>query len=152
MADWTQGLANSLSKFAGDWYYGANLNQNPSTMNNYEFNRWAESNPQAAANYGKGGGMATSANMGGPQYSGSIADTSTADLAGTMGTAMSIGDLAMKGLGAWTAMEQLDLAKDAFNYNKMDRDRAYNMSKDAYDREVKRADSIGSQMQAGKVG
>jgi hypothetical protein len=54
-------------------------------------------------------------------------------------------------LNTLTGMKQLGLQKDAFNFNKQMQEKQYGLAKDAYDRAVKRADSIGNQMQAGKV-
>jgi hypothetical protein len=48
--------------------------------------------------------------------------------------------------GTMLAFDARDLARDTFNYNKMAGDRAYAMAKDAYDRNVRRADFIGNQM------
>ncbi len=54
-------------------------------------------------------------------------------------------------MNAFTGMKQLGLQKDAFNFNKQMQEKQFGLAKDAYDRAVKRADSIGSQMNAGKV-
>lgn len=68
---------------------------------------------------------------------------------GTLGNVAKIGT----GLGElWTGYKQLGLKEDEFKYNKMDADRTYAMAKDAYDKNVARASSIGGQMNAGKVG
>lgn len=53
--------------------------------------------------------------------------------------------------GAYLGNKQLGLQEDAFNFNKAMKEKEYAMAKDAYDRQVARADSIGSQMRAGKV-
>lgn len=66
-----------------------------------------------------------------------------------------IGDVGNLGLGlaeTLAGFDQLALAKKITNANIRDKDRAYAMAKDAYDRNKARADSISSQMNAGKVG
>lgn len=70
----------------------------------------------------------------------------------TWGTIGTIGQIGLGGLNALTGMKQMKLAKDAFNFNVMDKNRTYEMAKDAYDKNVARAGSIGKQMNAGKVG
>ena len=64
----------------------------------------------------------------------------------------SLATLGVGGLNAWTGMKQLDLAEDTFDFNKLDANRTYEMAKDAYDKNVARAGSIGTQMNKGKVG
>ncbi len=65
------------------------------------------------------------------------------------------GDLAA-GLGglasSFAAYKQLGLAEDTFKFNKDMKTKEYAMAKDAYDKNVKRAASVGEQMRAGKVG
>lgn len=66
----------------------------------------------------------------------------------------SLGDLA--GLAGslantFAGFKQLGLAEDTFNFNKAMKEKEYAMAKDAYDRNVKRATSIGNQMRAGGV-
>lgn len=51
----------------------------------------------------------------------------------------------------YAGMQGLDLAKDQFNFNKDQANKQYAMAKDAYDRNVARADSIGNQMAAGSA-
>ena len=51
----------------------------------------------------------------------------------------------------WLGYEQYGLNKDIYNTNKENAAKEYAMKKDAYDRNVARADSIGNQMNAGKV-
>lgn len=71
------------------------------------------------------------------------------DTWGTIGTIGKIG----VGLGqTWLGAKQLKAAEKAFDYNVMDKNRTYAMAKDAYDKNVARAGSIGKQMNAGKVG
>lgn len=67
---------------------------------------------------------------------------------GALGTSL---DLGMKGLNAWTGYKELGLKEDAFNFNKQMQEKQYGLAKEAYDRSVARADSIGKQMQEGKV-
>jgi len=62
-----------------------------------------------------------------------------------------MGNLALGGLAAYTNWQQLGLAKKAFKFNKDMKQKEYAMAKDAYDRNVARAKSIGDQMRAGKV-
>lgn len=50
-----------------------------------------------------------------------------------------------------TAMDQLNLQKEAFGFNKDMKNKEYSMAKDAYDRNVARAASIGEQMRKGQV-
>lgn len=69
----------------------------------------------------------------------------------TWGNIGTLGNLALGGLAAYTNMQQLGLAKDAFKFNKDLKNKEYAMAKDAYDRNVARAKSIGNQMNAGKV-
>lgn len=52
----------------------------------------------------------------------------------------------------FAGFKQLGLAEDAFNFNKGMKEKEYAMAKDAYDRNVARAKSVGDQMRAGKVG
>lgn len=67
---------------------------------------------------------------------------------GNIGTGLQLGT----GLfNAYTGYKQLGLAEDTFNFNKDMAQKEYAMAKDAYDKQVKRASSIGDQMQAGKV-
>ena len=69
----------------------------------------------------------------------------------TWGALGSIGKIGA-GLGqAWLGNKQLGLAEDAFAFNKMDKNRTYEMAKDAYDKNVARAGNIGAQMNKGKV-
>ena len=71
---------------------------------------------------------------------------------GTMKGLGSIGDMA-SGLGSlYLGSKQLGLAEDTAAFNKDMLTKQYNMAKDAYDKQTARASSIGSQMQAGKVG
>lgn len=73
-----------------------------------------------------------------------------------------LGDLNMDKLGniaglagslanTFMGFKQLGLAEDAFNFNKAMKEKEYAMAKDAYDRNVARARSIGDQMRAGGV-
>lgn len=65
-----------------------------------------------------------------------------------------IGMAGQLGLGlanTLTAMDQLRLQKDAFAFNKDMKNKEYAMAKDAYDRNVARAASIGEQMRKGQV-
>jgi hypothetical protein len=48
--------------------------------------------------------------------------------------------------GTMLAFDARDIARDTLNYNKMAGDRAYAMAKDAYDRNVNRANFISNQM------
>lgn len=81
-------------------------------------------------------------------------------LFGSEGFGMNQGTL--KGLGTITDMaagigglvlgaKQLSLAKDKFAYDKQMMDKQYAMAKDSYDKQVARANNVGSQMNAGKV-
>lgn len=81
-------------------------------------------------------------NLASPSTSGGLNIGNTGSVLG------GIGDLA----NAWTGYQQLGLAKKAFNFNRDMKEKEYAMAKDAYDRQVNRANSIGSQMQAGRVG
>lgn len=66
-----------------------------------------------------------------------------------------LGDMAgLAGSLANTFMgfKQLGLAEDAFNFNKDMKTKEYQMAKDAYDRNVRRAESISDQMRAGRAG
>ena len=68
---------------------------------------------------------------------------------GNIGT----GAQALSGLAnVYGNLKQLGLAEDTFNFNKDMANKQYAMAKDAYDRNVARADSISKQMAAGKVG
>lgn len=71
---------------------------------------------------------------------------------GTMKGLGQIGDLASGLAGIYFGNKQLGLAEDKFAFDKDMMTKQYNMAKDAYDRKVKRAENIGAQMQAGKVG
>lgn len=67
----------------------------------------------------------------------------------TIGTGFNIAS----GLGSlYLGNKQLGLAEDKFAYDKDMMNKQYAMAKDAYDKQVARAGSIGSQMNAGKVG
>lgn len=70
----------------------------------------------------------------------------------TMGSLGKLGTLAGGLADSFMAYKQMGLAEDAFNFNKDMAMKEYNMTKDAYDRNVKRAKSIGDQMRAGGVG
>lgn len=67
---------------------------------------------------------------------------------GNIGTA---GQLGLGLANTLTAMRQLELQKDAFRFNKDMKNKEYAMAKDAYDRNVARAASIGEQMRKGQV-
>lgn len=67
---------------------------------------------------------------------------------GNIGTA---GQLGLGLANTLTAMRQLELQKDAFAFNKDMKNKEYAMAKDAYDRNVARAASIGEQMRKGQV-
>lgn len=73
----------------------------------------------------------------------------------SLGDLGKLGNLA-SGIGglasSFAAFKQLGLAEDAFKFNKEMKEKEYAMAKDAYDRNVKRATSIGDQMRAGSVG
>ena len=71
-----------------DYKYGYNPDQAIGTMDNYQFNRWAEQNPTAAANAGIAGYEVNSNNLSGPQY----ADVTSGNMFGE-------GGLSMQGLG-----------------------------------------------------
>jgi hypothetical protein len=62
------------------------------------------------------------------------------------------GQLLGGAVGAYTALENLGLAKKVADYNMSMGDKQYAMAKDAYDRNVARATSISDQMAKGKVG
>ncbi|MEA1999014.1 MAG: hypothetical protein U9N61_06815 [Euryarchaeota archaeon] len=68
---------------------------------------------------------------------GGVMDTANA----TLGT---LSSLAKVGLG----FQELGLAKDTFNFNKDMKKKEYAMAKDAYDRNKKRAVSVGNQMRS----
>lgn len=51
--------------------------------------------------------------------------------------------------GLYLGNKQLGLAEDQFAFNKDMATKEYDMAKDAYDRNVKRAEGIGAQMRAG---
>ena len=98
---------------------------------------------------------------------GTVGDTGTLNLNGTTtgqlglansGFLDSIGGL--KGLGtiagiggglanALLGYKQLGLQEDAFDFNKAMKEKEYRMAKDAYDKNVARAKSIGEQMRSG---
>lgn len=70
---------------------------------------------------------------------------------GTLQGLGSIGDIG-KGLGGiYLGYKQLGLAEDKFAFDKDMMNKQYAMAKDAYDKQVARANNIGSQMNAGKV-
>lgn len=59
---------------------------------------------------------------------------------------------AVTGLASlYAGLQGLDLARDQLNFNKDQANKQYAMAKDAYDRNVTRADSIGKQMAAGSA-
>lgn len=127
------GLGNifkSKDEITNDRYNA--LTANASTNSNYA-NDLAKLNTETAAAYA-------------PNTTTLGLDNSTWSGLGSLGT------LGAAGLNAWTGMKQLDLAEDTFNFNKLDANRTYEMAKDAYDKNVARAGSIGTQMNAGKVG
>lgn len=62
-----------------------------------------------------------------------------------------LGNLGMGLAGTVAAMEQLNLQKDAFKFNKDMKEKEYGMARDAYDRNVARAAGIGEQMRKGQV-
>jgi hypothetical protein len=62
------------------------------------------------------------------------------------------GQLLGGAVGAYTALENLGLAKKVADYNMSMGDKQYAMAKDAYDRNVARAAGISDQMAKGKVG
>jgi hypothetical protein len=71
---------------------------------------------------------------------------------GTWGGLGAAGQLLGGAIGAYTGLENLGLARKTLDYNMAMGDKQYAMAKDAYDRNVARANSIGDQMAAGKVG
>ena len=70
---------------------------------------------------------------------------------GTLKGLGSIGNIAQGIGGLYLGSKQLGLAKDKFAFDKDMVNKQYAMAKDAYDKQVARANSIGSQMNAGKV-
>ena len=71
---------------------------------------------------------------------------------GTMKGLGSIGDIA-SGLGSlYLGSKQLGLAEDKFKFDKDMLNKQYAMAKENYDRQKARSESIGSQMQSGRVG
>ncbi len=62
-----------------------------------------------------------------------------------------VGSLAGGLAGTYAGFKQLGLAEDAFNFNKELKEKEYAMAKDAYDKNVARAKSVGDQMRAGSV-
>lgn len=60
-----------------------------------------------------------------------------------LGTGVQLG---LGALNTWGGLEELGLAKDAFNFNKNMAEKEYAMAKDAYDRNVKRSEHVASQM------
>ena len=70
---------------------------------------------------------------------------------GTLKGLGSIGNIAQGVGGLYLGSKQLGLAKDKFAFDKDMVNKQYAMAKDAYDKQVARANSIGSQMNAGKV-
>lgn len=67
---------------------------------------------------------------------------------GNIGTGVN----AVTGLASlYAGLQGLDLARDQLNFNKDQANKQYTMAKDAYDRNVARADSIGNQMAAGSA-
>lgn len=71
---------------------------------------------------------------------------------GTLKGLGTIGNLA-SGLGSiFLGSKQLGLAKDAFNFNKDMANKEYAMALEAYNANKARSESIGNQMNAGKVG
>lgn len=70
----------------------------------------------------------------------------------TLNTLGDIGNLASGLAGTFAGIKQMGLAEDAFDFNKAMKEREFAMAKDAYDRNVRRAESIGNQMRAGSVG
>lgn len=71
---------------------------------------------------------------------------------GTMEGLGSIGGIGA-GIGKiWLGSKQLGLAEDKFEFDKNMLNKQYDMAKDNYDRQKARAESVGNQMQAGKVG
>jgi hypothetical protein len=88
-----------------------------------------------------------------PPSTSKAADMPKLDLAATnMSGLGSIGNIA-SGLGSlYLGNKQLGLAEDTFAFNKDMQNKQYAMAKDAYDKNVARAASVGSQMNAGKVG
>jgi hypothetical protein len=71
---------------------------------------------------------------------------------GTWGGLAAGGQLIGGAVGAYTALENLGLAKKVADHNMAMSDKQYDMAKDAYDRNVARATSISDQMAKGKVG
>lgn len=72
----------------------------------------------------------------------------------TNGTWGNIGTMGKLGTGlanAYLGYKNYGLAQDTFAFNKDMKEKEYAMAKDAYDRQVARASSIGNQMQAGAV-
>lgn len=70
----------------------------------------------------------------------------------TLGGLGDLGGLAGGLASTYAGFKQLGLAEDAFNFNKAMKEKEYAMAKDAYDRNVARAKSVGDQMREGKVG
>lgn len=65
-----------------------------------------------------------------------------------------IGQAGQLGLGlanAYSGYKNMQLKRDAFDFNKDMKQKEYAMAKDAYDRQIRRATSIGDQMRAGQV-
>jgi hypothetical protein len=65
---------------------------------------------------------------------------------GTWGGLGAAGQLLGGAIGAYTGLENLGLARKALDYNMAMGDKQYAMAKDAYDRNVARAEHIGNQM------
>lgn len=69
----------------------------------------------------------------------------------TFDTLVDLGGLASGLADSYKGLKQLGLAEDTFNFNKSMKEKEYSMAKDAYDRNVARADSISEQMRAGQA-
>ena len=71
---------------------------------------------------------------------------------GTWGDIGTVGNLGLGAISAYAGLKNLGLAEQTFNFNKGMTEKEYAMSKDAYDKNVARGQSISDQMAAGKVG
>lgn len=149
---------SSIRNWISDKWEGADFDQAPSKMNNYEFNRWAEMNPTEAAGLGATGYEVNANNLGGSQYLGSLASGSNAGTPTTAGLSLASSGLAtLTGLGNLAlGYKQYGLAKDALAHNIMDSNRQYDAAKTQYNNSLARTAAVdkhyGSATAGTKVG
>lgn len=131
------------------------LTYNPDT-GSYDTAFWS---PEQWSNFGSAGGTVEGSKLmlGGNQINVPTNNSifGTEGFGFNKGTMQGLGSIGQIGAGLgslFLGAKQLGLAEDKFKFDKDMLNKQYAMAKENYDRQKARSESIGSQMQSGRVG